>query len=135
MMTGAPTIYLSRLIGVVALVLAATMLTGKTRFVAMAQAVLQDRPLLLLVGLAGVAVGAAIVLVHNVWRGGLWPLVVTLVGWLLLLRGVVILLLPSELLAPLIAALHFQDFFYVYAVLPTVLGIYLCLRGFSAPNP
>jgi hypothetical protein len=128
----APTIYLSRLIGIVALILAAAMLTEKANFVATAQAVLQDRPLVLLVGIINVVIGAAIVLMHNFWNRGLWPLLVTLVGWMLLLRGVVILLLPPEMLVPAVAALHFKDFFYVYAAIPVVLGAYLCLRGFMA---
>lgn len=128
----APTIYLSRLIGVVALILAAAMIVEKPAYVATVQLMLQDRALMLVLGIVGVVIGAAIVLVHNVWTRGLWPLVVTLVGWMLLLRGVVILLLPPEMVQQLVAIAHVRDFFYVYAALPLVLGTYLCLRGFTA---
>src|SRR5215471_64627 len=97
----APTVYLSRLMGVVALIVTTV-------------------------------VGAAIVLMHNVWTEGLWPLVVTLTGWMFLMRGVVFLLLPPEFLTPIVARFHFADFFYVYAMIPLVLGTYLSLRGFTA---
>ena len=128
----APTIYLSRLIGVVALIIAAAMLAEKPVFVATAQLVLRDGALMLVLGIVGVVIGAAFVLVHNIWTQGLWPLVVTLIGWMLLLRGVVILLLPPEMAAQFVAAFDFVDFFYVYAAIPLVIGAYLSLRGFSA---
>jgi hypothetical protein len=131
----APTIYLSRLIGVVALIIAAAMIVEKPVIMTTALLVVQDRALMLVLGIVGIVVGAAIVLVHNIWTKGLWPLVVTLVGWMLLLRGVVILLLPPDLLLQLVGAFDFADFFYVYAALPLILGAYLSLRGFTATAP
>jgi hypothetical protein len=129
---GAPTIYLSRLIGILALGVATTMLLDKPTFVATAEAIFQDRALMLARGLVGIGLGTGIVLVHNIWTRGPWPLVVTLFGWMLLLRGVWVLLLPADLLEQFVAAFHFLDFFYAYAAIPLVLGAYLSLRGFSA---
>jgi hypothetical protein len=128
----APTVYLSRLMGIVALIFAVAMLLEKPTIIAAAQLVLQDRALMLVLGIVTTVVGAAIVLLHNLWTRGLWPLVVTLTGWMFLMRGVVFLLLPPEFLAPIVARFHFADFFYVYAMIPLVLGTYLSLRGFTA---
>jgi hypothetical protein len=41
-----------------------------------------------------VTTGLAIVIGHNVWSGGALPVIVTLFGWIILIRGVV-LLFPS----------------------------------------
>jgi len=48
--------------------------------------------LMLIGGSFNLAAGLAIVLGHNVWSGGALTVVVTLIGWLAALRGVVWLL-------------------------------------------
>jgi hypothetical protein len=127
-----PTVFLSRLIGLVALIIAVPMVLDKQSMLATFGLVVEDRGLLLVLGLGSVVAGAAIVLLHNVWRKGLWPLIVTLCGWLLLLRGVLILFLPPDVINGLIGTLHVNEYFYVYAAIPLLVGAYLCLRGFTA---
>lgn len=128
----AVTVYLSRLIGVVALIIAAAMLADKATVVVTVEHLGQDRGALLLLGLFRVVAGAAIVLVHNWWTRGFWPLVVTLTGWAMLVRGVMNLFLPPEVMAALFADAHTIEFYYLYAMIPLLLGAYLTLRGFSA---
>ena len=74
-------------------------------------------------------------LTHNVWSKGLWPLVVTLTGWAMLMRGVMNFFLPPDVMAELMAGARVVDFYYLYAAIPLVLGAYLSLRGFSATAP
>ena len=126
------TIYLSRIIGVVMLIAGVAMLMDKQMVIAAVSQLGIDRTPLLLLGLMRVAGGAAIVLVHNFWTRGFWPLVVTLTGWAILLRGVMVLFVPPDVMAVIVAASHFVDFYYVYAAIPLVVGICLSLRGFSA---
>jgi hypothetical protein len=130
-----PTVYLSRLIGVVALVIGAAMLADRTAMLAMIEHLGQDRSVLILLGILRAGAGAGIVLTHNIWSRGFWPLVVTLTGWAILVRGVINLFLPPDVMAGLLAAAHVVDFYYLYAALPLVLGAYLTLRGFSAAVP
>src|ERR1700733_14518470 len=127
-----PTVFLSRLIGLVALIIAVPMVIDKQAMRASFGLVVEDRGLLLVLGMASVVAGAAIVLLHNVWRKGLWPLIVTLCGWLLLLRGVLILFLPPDVITSLVGTLHVNEYFYAYTALPLIIGAYLCLRGFTA---
>lgn len=129
-----PTVFLSRLIGLVALIVAVPMLLDKPSMMATFGLLVEDRGLMLVLGIASVVAGAAIVLLHNVWNRGLWPLVVTLCGWLLLLRGVLILFLPADVLSSMLTALRVSDFFYAYATIPMLVGAYLCFRGFTATS-
>jgi hypothetical protein len=129
------TIYLSRLIGVVALIIAAAMLADREMVITAVGYLGQDRAALLMLGFIRVAFGAGIVLIHNVWSKGLWPAVVTLTGWAMLVRGVMILFVPADVMADLIAGAHVVDFYYLYAAIPLVLGAYLSLRGFSVSAP
>jgi hypothetical protein len=89
-------VYLSRLIGVVLLIAAVLMLADRPDVTCIVPAVGDNGVALLVLGLFRLLAGAAIVLIHNVWTKGLWPLTVTLCGWLLLLRGVAGLFLPRE---------------------------------------
>jgi hypothetical protein len=128
----AVTVYLSRLIGVVCLIIAAAALYDKAVVVSTIEHLGQDRMGLLLLGGFRVVCGAGIVLVHNVWTRGFWPLVVTLTGWVVLVRGVMNLFLPLDVMAALVQSAHAIEFYYVYAAIPLVLGAYLTLRGFGA---
>jgi hypothetical protein len=131
----AVTIYLSRLIGIAMLIIGIVMLADKQMVVVALDQLSIDRTPLLLLGFFRVACGAGIVLVHNIWTRGFCPLVVTLTGWAVLVRGVMVLFVPPDVMASIIDATHVVDFYYVYAAIPLVLGTYLCLRGFSAPAP
>jgi hypothetical protein len=131
----APTIYLSRLIGLVALIAGAALLIDKEPLLAAIGALTRDSALTYMLGMLGIVAGVAIILVHNIWTQGVWPLVVTLFGWFLLIRGIVVVVLPADLISGIIAALHFAEFYYLYALLPLVLGAYLSLRGFTATAP
>jgi hypothetical protein len=124
------TIFLARLIGLFALIQATAMILHKEAVADAMTGVMDNRPLLLVLGLIALAAGLAMVLAHNVWSGGALPVVVTLIGWIVLIRGVLILLLPADALARLFAAVRFGTAFYVYAALALVLGVYLTWAGF-----
>src|SRR5262245_20161425 len=125
------TIYLGRLIGVFLLIVTASMLLDRDSIIEMATAILDDRALLLIVGLIALGVGLAIVIGHNVWSGGLLPVVVTLFGWSQLLRGLALLLLPAETQIAFFQVMRLEDFFYAYAGIPLVVGAYLTYAGFT----
>jgi hypothetical protein len=124
------TIFLARLIGLFALVQATAMILHKEAVTDAMNGIMGNRPLLLVLGLVALAAGLAMVLAHNVWSGGALPVVVTLIGWIVLIRGVLILLLPADALASMFAAVRFGTMFYVYAALALVLGVYLTWKGF-----
>jgi uncharacterized membrane protein len=126
----ARTIFLARLIGLFALVQSAAMFIHKEPMVETATGLVRDRPLLLLLGLLALAAGLAMVLSHNVWSGGALPVVVTVIGWIILARGVVLLLLTPDAVARLFDAFRFADLFYLYAGIALLLGLYLTWEGF-----
>jgi hypothetical protein len=126
------TIYLGRLIGLFLLITALSMVIDRDSIIEMATALVDDRALLLIGGLIALGIGLALVLGHNVWTGGLFPLLITLFGWSQLLRGLLLLFLPAEAQIAFFQFLRLEDLFYVYAGIPLVIGAYLTYAGFTS---
>jgi len=126
------TIYLSRLIGLVLFVAAVSMLIDKPKAMETMRSVVADRSILLIIGLLGTTAGLALVLGHQVWSGGVLPIVVTVLGWVFLARGVLVLLLPQPMTAQLVDWFRFEQFFYVYLGVSAALGLYLTVHSFVA---
>jgi hypothetical protein len=61
--------------------------------------------------------------------------IVTLVGWMTLIKSLLFLFLPPEVEAGFfLRQLHFQELFYVYGAISLVLGIYLTYGGFKSTS-
>src|SRR5208283_3796651 len=124
------TIFLSRLIGLYCIVIALSMMTRRQATVETVTALLQNSSMMLIVGIITLAAGLAVVLAHDIWSGGALVVVVTLVGWITLIKGLLFLFLPPEMGAGFfLGQLHYQELFYVYGAFSLVLGIYLTYGG------
>jgi hypothetical protein len=126
------TIFLSRLLGLFLLIVFSALFIRMQDVLASMSALIQNAPLLLILSMVALAAGLAIVLSHNIWSGGALPVVVTLFGWIILLRGLVLLFLPHETIVRLFEMSRFADFSYIYAAIPLMLGLYLTYAGFTA---
>jgi hypothetical protein len=127
-----PTVSLARLIGLFALLFSLSELVHKQAMIETANALVRNPPLLLMMGILGLLAGLAMVLSHNIWSGGVLPVVVTLFGWILLVRGAVLLFLSPQAAAGMIDFFRFEQLFYVYAGITLLFGLYLTYGGFQA---
>jgi len=127
------TLFLSKLIGLYCIVIALSMMTRRQATVETVTALLQNPSMMLIVGIITLAAGLAMVLAHNVWSGGALAVVVTLVGWIALIKSLFFLFLPPEMQMRLfLQQLHYQQLFYVYGAISLVLGVYLTYSGFTS---
>jgi len=124
------TVFLARFIGLFAILLVVGFLV---RGGATIEATVADGPVMLTYAIISLATGLAMILGHNVWSGGALPVVVTLVGWLSLAKGLLLLLLTPEALTPLFGRMHYGEHMYLYLMPSLVIGIYLTWAGFTAP--
>lgn len=128
------TVFLSKLIGLYCLLVALSMLTHKEETVAAVNSLFHSPTVLLIGGLIALVIGLATVLGHNIWSGGAPAIIVTLFGWVALIKGVIILFLPPEVAAGYFAALHYEQLLYLYAALMLILGVYLTYAGFKSES-
>jgi putative exporter of polyketide antibiotics len=125
--------FLSRLIGLYAILVALSMFSRGQATVETVAALLQNPSMVFVLGVVMLAAGLAMVLAHNIWSGGALVVVVTLVGWMTLIKSLVFLFLPPEMEARLfLERLHYQQLFHFYWSLPLVLGLYLTYGGFRS---
>jgi hypothetical protein len=126
--------FLSRLIGLYAILVALSMFSRGQASAETVAALLQNPSTVFVLGVVMLAAGLAMVLAHNIWSGGALVVVVTLVSWMTLIKSLVFLFLPPEMEARLfLERLHYQQLFYFYWALPLVLGLYLTYGGFRSP--
>jgi hypothetical protein len=126
------TIFLGRLLGLFTLITSFWLLVERQNTISTIPALLGNRPVMLIFAIIALAGGLAIVLAHNIWSGGPLPILVTLIGWIMLIRGVLFLFLPPETTLGVLAAMQFEKLFYIYLGIPFLIGIYLTYLAFAA---
>jgi len=124
------TIFFARFIGLFTVLLVVALLV---RGNAVVETAVSDGPVMLVYAIISLAAGLAMILGHNVWSGGALPVVVTLVGWLILTKGLTLLFVTSEALKQLFDHMQYGEHYYLYLTPSLVLGLYLTWAGFTAP--
>src|SRR5262245_22830986 len=91
-------IFLARLIGPVFVLVGIGMFANRAAYQAMAHEIVASAPLIYISGVLAFVAGLAIVLNHNVWAAD-WRIIITLIGWLALLRGAMRVVFPQQSVA------------------------------------
>jgi hypothetical protein len=123
------TIFLARSIGLFTLLLVAGFLV---RGDAAIETAVADGPVVLSYGIISLAMGVAMVIGHNVWSGGALAVVVTLVGWLMLAKGLLLLVLSPDMLGGMVHRMGYREHFPLFLAPAAVLGLYLTSGGFTS---
>jgi hypothetical protein len=122
--------FLAQLLGLYCIIVAVVMLVRKEAMLGIVMNLIQNRSLLFLVEILGLITGLAMVLGHNVWSKGLLAFIVTLVGWVALVRSTVLLFLPSETIGRFLKTIRYEQNYYVITTIILILGAYLTYAGF-----
>lgn len=127
------TLFLSRLLGLYLFVCGLALIVHKEAF-RDALATLPNNSLTILwASFFTVLAGLAMVLVHNIWSKSPVAVIVTVLGWLTLIKGVLYLLLPLNWLEKFIqGAFNSSLYLYSVTVVSLLLGAYLTYEGFRS---
>jgi hypothetical protein len=118
------------LIGPTLIAIAAGMLLNLGSFPALAEQISRDPGLIFVSGILLFVAGLAILRAHNIWVGG-WPVLVTVLGWLAILGGLLRMLFPTRLAAIAAAVGGSTSGIIVGAVVLLVVGAFLSFKGYS----
>jgi hypothetical protein len=126
------TTFLAKLVGSYLIVYAVMMVVNRPLLDTALTALLHDASQVFIWGSILAISGIAYVLAHNHWSGGFLTVAVTVIGWLTLFKGVMLLYLPLSWAS---AYLGFYDSaYYVYAAIALVIGGWLAYQGWASSS-
>ena len=125
--------FLAKSLGIYLIIVCASFFIDQTRFTHLAEALVNNEPLLYVTGFFTLILGILMIVGHPIWRWN-WRVIVTLIGWMVFIKGASILLYP-----PYIKTLtHYfveNPYFAITALgIDLVLGLILCYYGFRKAN-
>jgi uncharacterized protein YjeT (DUF2065 family) len=124
-------IFLARLLGPLLLLPGIGLFINPRVFRTMATEVVGSITLIYLFGFIDLAAGLAIVLTHNVWVAS-WRVLITLIGWLLLIRGAARVLITDRIMGYAAKVIRNKQLYPISGAVLTVLGLVLCYFGYVA---
>lgn len=126
----APTKLFARIFGLWGLLATLGMIANRQTTLDAMTAFFGDAALMWMTGVFTVLVGVVVVVMHNRWSGGALSVVVTIYGWVVLVKGLSFVWLPASTEAAFYSSLHFGQYFYAYFILSLVVSAYLTYGGF-----
>ena len=128
----ATTIYLGKLLGLYIVAIAVGMLVNPRRTIEAIDEMARSRPCMLFSGMVATAVGLAVVLGHEVWRGGALPVLVSAMGWAALLKGLTLLLVQGERVAAVYKGAGFERWLGAWMAVGLLFGAWMTWLAFMA---
>ena len=122
-------VFLAQLIGIYALFTALAMLVHQERFKKNMHEFISNHSMIAFSGALHLLLGLLIVLTHNIWVSQ-WPVLITIVGWLLVLGGLMRMFYPERFIhyaRELMAKSGYQVVAWVWLLV----GVYLIWMGFQ----
>lgn len=83
-------------------------------------------------GFFALVAGYVLVNVHNTWDGPFWVSVISLIGWLALIKGIVLLVMPSKMMEFFKPMIKNQGFMNLAGYACLVIGLFFAYYGYYA---
>lgn len=87
-------IFLAKVIGLCFILFAISMFIAKSYYFSVMKNLANDPAIPILAGSINLIIGVLLVVIHNVWQMN-WTVLITLIGWLTLIRGFILLTFPK----------------------------------------
>jgi uncharacterized membrane protein len=124
-------IFIARLLGPMFVVAGVALLGKPQMFRTILLEFIRSPTWLYLAGFIGLLAGMALVLTHNVWVLD-WRVIITVIGWLTLLRALITIFQPQWIVATGTAILAHRGMFLGAAVTNLIVGLVLTYFGYAA---
>ena len=121
-------IFLAKLLGLYMLIVAADLLLRRHEVEGAVKDFASSKGLLVFSGSFSLLFGLAIVISHPVFEGN-WRGLITLLGYLIVARGIMRIAFPSRLQKKLVSFFH-KRYWFLFFIL-AILGAYLTYCGFT----
>ena len=123
-------IFLAKVLGLYLVIVPLAVLVNRKHLPRLVEEFSTNVGLNILASIFALVLGLLLVVSHNVWTAD-WRVLVTILGWLTLAKGVVRLLFLERMQK--LSALSLKPWWAVVLVLFVLVGLYLSYVGFSTP--
>lgn len=124
-------LFLAKLIGIYLLIASLELIFRKKELEAAIKDFASSKGLLAFSGSLSLLFGLAIVISHPIFSMD-WRAIVTLIGCLLIIRGVIRITFPSHTQKTI--SKFFHSWYWLILIIAIILGIFLTFSGFMEPN-
>ncbi len=124
-------IFIAKLLGPIFVLVGIAILVRPKAFRVLLREFIESHVMMYLAGFLGLLSGLALVLTHNVWVFD-WRLIITLIGWATIVRAIVTIFQPQQIVSMGSKLLEHRGVFFGAAVIDLVIGLVLSYFGYSA---
>lgn len=124
-------IFLAKTLGLYVLIMAIMMFAKEKKVKVIAKEVCSDPAMLFFSGCITLMIGILLVNVHNIWMSD-WRVLVTLIAWITLIKGIVRTLFPHIAVRIVNKILKKKSSYQAINVIALILGLILCYYGYMA---
>ena len=126
-----PVVLCAQLTGLSLIAVSAAMLSRPSGMIVMVERLLENPPVMYVLGLVQLVGGLTMVLTQDVTSGANLPLVLSLVGWWFLIRGGMLMFMSPEAIWSLADSIELRKYYFVSNIFGLLIGIYLAYTGFT----
>ncbi len=122
--------FLSKVLGIYLIIISMMLFTNMHMNVSLIHALIGNAPLMYVTGFFTVILGLLMVVSHNIWEWN-WRVIITIIAWIILLKGLSILFFPHMIDKTTMLFLRDIKLLYVSAGIDLILGVALTYFGFK----
>jgi len=122
-------IFIARIFGICYIVLGTGLIINRAFFKKVMEDFSKNAALVYVAGIFALVAGVVIVLVHNVWSAD-WSVVITIIGWAGLMKGVWLTVFPDSAQDIMQAYLKKETLLTVHSTAALLFGLVLAYFGF-----
>jgi hypothetical protein len=123
-----------QLMGIVYLAVGVGILLNYSHYKKMIEDFVNDTTALYLGGIMALVVGYLLVNYHNIWVKD-WHVIITVIGWAALIKGLFILILPKSMILLTKAFLKLKSIMIVETVFIIIVGLLFMYLGYCPKSP
>ena len=126
------TIYFAQLAGLYFIILGIILIARKGTIIDLMPKMVEIQPFVFFAGTIRIIIGLAVLIGNGPWGTRALSIVVALIGWITLVRGVAMLLVTPQQQRKLIDYWRHDAAYYTAVAIVLALGLYLARAGFAA---
>lgn len=124
-------IFLAKLMGLYLVILSLALLINKQSLMTFINGIAQNTAIQMVIGLVMLVIGLMLILTHNIWQGTIWQIVVTVLAWIIAIKGFIYIAFPSLIQSMAKTYRKSTGILYFSLLINLLVGLYLCYYGFS----